>query len=178
MADIVRDEVWPAKTKAFLPNQALISRVLKQRKFKYDEGVSLNEQGQLFYLQMIVKMRWNTVWSRKWRTPPTNAPGKATKPSISLPDIKVLMLFQVIDENNMWTQFVLQFLWISSPPSFFFQQEKLWCTWFHWDSNMDSHLVRLYLVLSQQMVQKWKAKTILRNFHAYFIFLAWILFKI
>ena len=53
----MRDEVWVAKTKAFLPNQGLISRVLKQGKFKYDEGVSLNEQGQLFYLQMIVKMQ-------------------------------------------------------------------------------------------------------------------------
>ena len=38
------------------------------------------------------------------------------------------MLFQVTDENNMWKQFVLQFLSISSPPSFFFHQEKLWCT--------------------------------------------------
>ena len=75
--------------------------VLKQRKFKYDEGMSLNEQGHLFYLQMIVKMRRNTVRSRKWRTPPTNAPGKAKKPSVSLPYIKVLKLFQVIDENNM-----------------------------------------------------------------------------
>ena len=41
MADIVQAEVWAAKTKAFLPIQALISRVLKRRKFKYDEGVSL-----------------------------------------------------------------------------------------------------------------------------------------
>ena len=97
----------------------------KAEKFKYDEGVSLNEQGQLFYLQMITKMRYITILSRKWWTPPTNALGKAKKPSISLPDIKVVMLFQVIDENNMWKQFVLQFWWISSPPSFFFHQEKL-----------------------------------------------------
>ena len=59
MADCVRDEVWAAKPTTFLPIQALISRVLKQRKFKYDEGVSLNEQGQLFYLQIIAKMRRN-----------------------------------------------------------------------------------------------------------------------
>ena len=51
----MRAEVWAAKTKAFLPIQGLILRVLKQRKFKHDEGVSLNEQGQLFYLQMITK---------------------------------------------------------------------------------------------------------------------------
>ena len=95
MADCVRAEVWAAKTKAFLPIQALISRVLKHRKFKYDKGVSLNEQGQLFYLQMIAKMRRNTVQSRKWRTPSTNAPGKAKKPSISLPDIR----FDVISCN-------------------------------------------------------------------------------
>ena len=123
MTDCVWAEVWAAKMKACLPIQALISRVLKQRKFKYEEGVSLNEQGQLFYLQMIAKIRQNTVWSRKWRTPPTNAQGKAKKPSISLPDIKVT------DENNMWKQFLLQFLWISSPPSFFFYQETLWHTW-------------------------------------------------
>ena len=57
----MRAEIWAAKTKAFLRIQALISRVLKQRKFKYKEGVSLNEQGQLFNLQMIAKMRRNTV---------------------------------------------------------------------------------------------------------------------
>ena len=49
-------EVWAGKTKAFLPIQALISRVFKQRKFIFDKCVSLNEQGQLFYLQMIAKM--------------------------------------------------------------------------------------------------------------------------
>ena len=101
MVDFVRAEIWAAKTKAFLPIQVLISRVLKQSKFKYDEGVSINEQKQLFYLQMIAKMWQNTVRSRKWWTPPTNAPGKAEKPSISFPDIKVLMIFQVTDENNM-----------------------------------------------------------------------------
>ena len=62
MADCVRDEVWAAKPTAFVPIQALISRILKQRKFKYHEGMSLNEQGQLFYLQMIAKMRRNTVF--------------------------------------------------------------------------------------------------------------------
>ena len=50
-------EVLAAKTKAFLSILALISRVLKQWKFKYDEWVGLNEQGQLFHLQMIAKMR-------------------------------------------------------------------------------------------------------------------------
>ena len=125
MADCVWAKVWAAKTKAFLLNQALISRVLKQRKFKYDEGVSLNEQGQLFYLQLNAKMRRNTVGSRKWQTLPTNTPGKAKKPSISLPDTKVLMLFQVTDENNMWKQFLLQILWISSPPSSFFLSRKV-----------------------------------------------------
>ena len=94
-------EFWAGRMKAFLRIQALISRVLMRRKFKYDEGVSLNEQGQLFYLQMIAIILPNTVHSRKWWTPPTKAPGKARKPSISLPDIKVLMLFQVTDENNM-----------------------------------------------------------------------------
>ena len=54
-------EVWAAKTKAFLLNQALISRVLKPMKFKYDVVMCLNEQGQLLYLQMIGKMRRNTV---------------------------------------------------------------------------------------------------------------------
>ena len=61
MADIVQAEVWAAKTKAFLPNQALISWVLKPMKFKYDVVMCLNEQGQLLYLQMIGKMRRNTV---------------------------------------------------------------------------------------------------------------------
>ena len=171
-------EVWAAKTKAFLPIQALISWVLKQRKFKYGKGVSLNEQGQLFYLQMIAKMRQNTLWSRKWQTPPTSAPGKATKPSISLPDIKVLMLFQVIDENNMWKQFVLRFLWISSPPSFFFHQEKLWCTWIPLGFEHGFSPGQVILGFKPAKGQKWKAKTILINFHVYFIFLAWILFKI
>ena len=57
MADCVQAEVLAAKTKAFLSILALISRVLKQWKFKYDEWVGLNEQGQLFHLQMIAKMR-------------------------------------------------------------------------------------------------------------------------
>ena len=85
----MRAEVWAAKTKAFLPIQALILSVLKS-KFKYDEGVSLNEQGQLFYLQMIAQMLRNTVRSSKWRTTPTNAPGKAKKPSISLQNMTEL----------------------------------------------------------------------------------------
>ena len=63
-------------------------------------------------------------------------------------------------------------------PASFFIKKSYGAPEFHWDSNMDSHLVRLYLVLSQQKVQKWKAKTILINFHLYFIFIAWILFKI
>ena len=124
MADCVRAEIWAAKIKAFLQIQALIWRVLKQRKFKNDEGVSLNEQGQLFYLQMIGKRRRNTVQIKKMA-------GKAKKPSILLPDIKVLMLFQVTDEINIWKQFVLQFLWISSPPSFFIKK-SCGTPEFHW----------------------------------------------
>ena len=75
----------------------------------------------LYYMVQWFCLILKTIWVMNV----TNAPGKAKKPSISLPDIKVLMLFQVTDENNMWKQFVLQFLWISSPPSFFFYQEKL-----------------------------------------------------
>ena len=41
--------------------------------------------------------------------PTPNAHTKAKETSISLPDIKVLMLFQVIDENNMWKQFYYNF---------------------------------------------------------------------
>ena len=44
----MRVEVWAVKTKAFLPIQALISRVLKQRKFKYKEGVSLMNRDNYF----------------------------------------------------------------------------------------------------------------------------------
>ena len=123
MANIVRAEIWAAKTKAFLPIQALILRVLKQKKFKYDELVSLNEQGQLFYLQMIAKMQRNTVRSRKWWTPPTNAPGKAKKSSISLPDIKVLILFQVTDENIVKTVCITIFMDIQSSQLLFLSRK-------------------------------------------------------
>ena len=89
-----------------------------------------------------MKMWRNTVWSRKWWTPPTNAPGKATKPSISLPDIKVLMLFHVTDENNMWNGLYYYFYRHSVLPASFFIKS---CDTpeFRWNSNMDSHLVRL-----------------------------------
>ena len=75
MVDIVRAECYAAKLKAFLPIQALISRVLKQRKFKYDEGVSLNEQEQLFYLQMIAKNAVKYSMIKKMADPTHQCPG-------------------------------------------------------------------------------------------------------
>ena len=175
MADVVQAESWAAKTKAFLPTQALISRVLKQRKFKYDEGVSLNEQGQLFYLQIIVKMRPNTVWSRKWRTPPTNAPGKATKPSISLPDIKVLMLFQVIDENNVKTVCITIFMGIQSSQLLFSSRKVV----VHLNSTGIQTLILTWW--GNTWFKPAKSSEMKRYDNSYqfsSIILAWILFKI
>ena len=66
--------------------------------------------------------------NRRPDRPPTNAPGKTKKPSISLPDIKVLMLFQVTDKNNMITVFITFFMDTQSSQLLFYQ-EKLWHTW-------------------------------------------------
>ena len=138
MADCVQAEVWAAKTKACLPILALISRVLKLRKFKYEEGIGLNEQGQLFYLQMIAKMQQNTVRSRKWPTLPTNVPCKAKKPSISLPDIKVLMLFQVINENNVKTVCITIFMDIQSYQLLFLSRKVV--------TNLNSTGIRTWIL--------------------------------
>ena len=72
---------------------------------------------------------------------PTNAPGKAKKHSISLPDIKVFMLFQATDVNKVKTVFITIFMDIQSSSFFsffFFIKKSCGAPEFH----LDSHLVR------------------------------------
>ena len=53
----------------------------------------------------------------------TNALDKAKKGSISLPDIKVLMLFQATDENNVKTVFITIFMDIQSSQLLFLSRK-------------------------------------------------------
>ena len=74
------------------------------------------------------------------KTPPTNAPDKAKKPGISLPDIKGL-IFQVTDENNVKTVCITILMDIQSSQLLILSRKVVDAPEFHRDSNIDSHVV-------------------------------------
>ena len=101
---------------------------MQQLWFPLQPGSSFGVAKKPSLLVSIRSRKWQTPprmphRSRKWQTPPTNTPEKARNPNISLPDIKVVMLFQVTDENKMLKQFLLHFYgYIVLPASFFIKK--------------------------------------------------------